>query len=34
MVLTSIHSIVMEFADDGDLYHKISDNKKRKQYFE
>ena len=24
----------MEFADDGDLYHKISDHKKRKQYFD
>ena len=24
----------MEFADDGDLYHKISDHKKKKQYFE
>jgi hypothetical protein len=24
---------VMEFADDGDLYHKISDQKKKKKYF-
>lgn len=24
----------MEFADDGDLYHKISDSKKKKKYFE
>jgi len=24
----------MEFADDGDLYHKITDSKKKKSYFE
>ena len=24
----------MEFADDGDLYHKISEQKKKKKYFE
>ena len=34
MVLLSLLSIVMEFADDGDLYHKITDSKKKKQYFE
>lgn len=24
----------MEFADDGDLYHKISEQKKKKKYFD
>jgi serine/threonine protein kinase len=24
----------MQFANDGDLYHKISENKKKKQYFD
>ena len=27
-------SIVMEFLDDGDLYQKIVEHKKKKQYFE
>jgi NIMA (never in mitosis gene a)-related kinase len=34
MVINNRHSIVMEFADDGDLYHKISEHKKKKKYFE
>ena len=34
MVLFSQYSIVMEFADDGDLYHKILERKQKKQYFE
>lgn len=28
-----IHSIIMEFADDGDLYQKIVEHKKSKQLF-
>ena len=34
MVLMFFFSIVMEFADDGDLYHKITEFKKKKQYLE
>lgn len=33
MVIIISCSIVMEFADGGDLYQKIVDNKKKKKYF-
>lgn len=33
MVIIILRSIVMEFADGGDLYQKIVDNKKKKKYF-
>lgn len=32
--IDNIFSIVMEFADGGDLYQKIVENKKKKKYFE
>jgi len=34
MVLLNSFSIIMEFADDGDLYQKIVDHKKKKELFE
>ena len=34
MVHARWFSIVMEFLDDGDLYQKIVDHKKKKQLFE
>lgn len=34
MVRGQAFSIIMEFADDGDLYQKIVDRKKRKELFE
>ena len=33
MVSLHLFSIVMEYADDGDLYQKIVDHKKRKELF-
>ena len=33
MVTPMKFSIIMEFADDGDLYQKITDRKKRKELF-
>jgi hypothetical protein len=33
MVPLHLFSIVMEFADDGDLYQKIVEHKKRKELF-
>ncbi len=34
MVFPPISSIIMEYADDGDLYQKIVDRKKKKELFE
>ena len=34
MVYDCLLSIIMQFADDGDLYQKIVEHKKKKQYFE
>jgi len=34
MVQMAAFSIIMEFADDGDLYQKIVDHKKKKELFE
>ena len=34
MVRTAFFSIIMEFADDGDLYQKIVERKKKKEHFE
>jgi hypothetical protein len=34
MVFGPIFSIIMEYADDGDLYQKIVDRKKKKEFFE
>lgn len=34
MVKALLSSIIMEFADDGDLYQKIVDHKKKKELFE
>lgn len=34
MVMVLIFSIIMEFLDDGDLYQKIVDHKKKKQLFD
>ncbi len=34
MVFVTSFSIIMEFADDGDLYQKIVDHKKKKDLFE
>ena len=34
MVDHILFSIIMEFADDGDLYQKIVDHKKKKELFE
>ncbi len=34
MVPRTLCSIIMEFADDGDLYQKIVERKKKKELFE
>lgn len=34
MVERGLGSIIMEFADDGDLYQKIVDYKKRGEFFD
>jgi NIMA (never in mitosis gene a)-related kinase 1/4/5 len=34
VVFPPISSIIMEYADDGDLYQKIVDRKKKKELFE
>lgn len=34
MVFLLLSSIIMEFLDDGDLYQKIVEHKKKKQLFD